>query len=51
MMWLLVLLVIFLLIGTGWWGWPLLAGLLGASGVTDKASALEHIAVRLSGEG
>ena len=44
MMWLLVLLVIFLLIGTGWWGWPLLAGLLGASGVTDKASALEHIA-------
>jgi hypothetical protein len=38
------LLVIFLLIGTGWWGWPLLAGILGASGVTDKASALEHIA-------
>lgn len=43
MMWLLVLLLIFLLIGSGWWGWPLLAGMLGASGVTDKVSALEHI--------
>ncbi len=40
---LLALLLIFLLIG-GWWGWPLLAGLLGASAVTDKTSALAHIA-------
>lgn len=44
MIWLLALIVIFVLIGGGWWGWPLLAGILGASGVTDKVSALESIA-------
>ena len=44
MSWLLILIVLFVLIGGGWWGWPLLAGILGASGVTDKSSALESIA-------
>lgn len=45
MIWLLLLIVIFVLIGGAWWGgWPLLAGILGASGVTDKTSALESIA-------
>lgn len=44
MIWLLVLIVIFVLIGGVWWGWPLAAGILGASGVTDKPSALENIA-------
>ncbi len=45
MIWLLLLIVIFVLLGGAWWGgWPLLAGILGASSVTDKASALESIA-------
>lgn len=45
MIWLLLLIVIFVLIGGAWWGgWPLLAGILGASSVTDKASALASIA-------
>lgn len=44
MIWLLVLVVVLLLAGGGWLGWPLLAGILGASGVTDKSGALEHIA-------
>ena len=44
MSWLLILIVVFVLIGGGWWGWPLLAGILGASGVTDKSGALESIA-------
>jgi hypothetical protein len=44
MIWLLILVVVLLLAGGGWWGWPLLAGILGASGVTDKSGALEHIA-------
>ena len=44
MIWLLGLIVIFVLIGGGMWGWPLLAGLLGASSVTDKSGALESIA-------
>ncbi|ADE11459.1 DUF2157 domain-containing protein [Sideroxydans lithotrophicus] len=44
MIWLLLLIVIVVLLGGGMWGWPLLAGLLGASSVTDKASALESIA-------
>ena len=44
MIWLLLLIVMFVLIGGGWWGWPLLAGILGATGVTDKPSALESIA-------
>ena len=46
MSWLLILIVVFVLIGGGWWGWPLLAGILGATGVTDKPGALESI-VRL----
>lgn len=41
---LLIVVVLLVLIGGWWWGWPLLAGILGASGVTDKASALENIA-------
>lgn len=44
MIWLLALIVMFVLIGGGWWGWPLLAGVLGATGVRDKAGALESIA-------
>lgn len=40
---LLVFIVVLLLIGGGIWGWPLLAGLLGLSGITDKPSALEKI--------
>lgn len=44
MIWLLVLIVILVLIGGGLWGWPLAAGILGASGATDKTSALESIA-------
>jgi hypothetical protein len=44
MMWLLLLIVMVVLVGGGLWGWPLLAGILGASSVTDKASALESIA-------
>ena len=41
---LLLLIVILLLIGGGIWGWPLVAGVLGLSTVTDKAGALKHIA-------
>jgi hypothetical protein len=44
MIWLLVLIIVFMLIGGGMWGWPLVAGILGASSVTDKPGALEHIA-------
>jgi hypothetical protein len=44
MIWLLAIIVIFVLIGGGMWGWPLAAGILGASSVTDKAGALERIA-------
>ncbi|HSM98117.1 MAG TPA: hypothetical protein VLS47_03790, partial [Gallionella sp.] len=45
MMWLLLLIVLFVLLGGAWWGgWPLLAGILGASSVTDKAGALKSIA-------
>lgn len=43
MIWMLVLIVIFVLIGGGIWAWPLLAGILGASSVTDKPGALQHI--------
>lgn len=43
MSWLLILIVLFVLIGGGMWGWPLLAGILGASSVTDKPGALAHI--------
>jgi hypothetical protein len=41
--WLLALIVVLLLIGGGAWGWPLVAGLLGATGVRDKPSALQSI--------
>jgi len=40
---LLVLIVILLLIGGGIWGWPLMAGILGLSTVTDKPGALKNI--------
>ena len=39
----LVLIVVILLIGGGFWIWPFLAGLLGISSVTDKPGALRHI--------
>jgi hypothetical protein len=41
---LIVLVVLFVLIGGGWWGWPLVAGVLGAATVADKPGALENIA-------
>ena len=44
MIWLLVLIVICVLIGGGWWGWLLVAGIFGAKSVTDKPGALESIA-------
>jgi len=44
MIWLLILIVIFVLIGGGLWGWPLVAGILGASSVSDKPGALDNIA-------
>lgn len=44
MIWLLVIIVILVLVGGGLWGWPLAAGILGASSATDKPSALENIA-------
>lgn len=44
MIWLLILIVIFMLMGGLWWGWPLLAGILGVSAVSDKPGALAHIA-------
>jgi len=40
---LLVLIVFLLLIGGGIWAWPLVAGVLGLSSVSDKPSALKHI--------
>lgn len=40
---LLALIVILLLIGGGIWGWPLVAGVLGISSVTDKPGALKYI--------
>ena len=40
---LLILVLIILLIGGGIWGWPLVAGVLGLSSITDKPSALTHI--------
>ncbi len=43
MIWLLAIVVVLVLIGGGWWGWPL-AGILGASGVADKPGALARIA-------
>ncbi len=40
---LLALIIIFLLISGGIWGWPLVAAMLGLSSVTDKPGALKHI--------
>ena len=40
---LLILFFILLLVGGGIWGWPLVAGALGLSSVTDKPGALKHI--------
>lgn len=40
---LLILVVFLLLIGGGIWGWPLVAGILGISTVTDKSGALKNI--------
>jgi len=40
---LLILIVILLLIGGGVWAWPLVAGVLGISSVSDKSSALNNI--------
>jgi hypothetical protein len=44
MIWLLILVVVFVLIGGGWWGWPLVAALLGIGSVNDKPGALMNIA-------
>jgi len=38
-----IFIVVLLLIGGGIWAWPLVAGILGLSGVTDKSSALNNI--------
>jgi len=43
MMAILAVVIILVLIGGGLWGWPLLAGALGLSSVTDKDGALRHI--------
>lgn len=40
---LLILIAILLLIGGSIWGWPLVAGVLGISSVTDKPGALKYI--------
>jgi len=45
---LLFLFVVILLIGGGVWGWPLVAGILGLSSVTDKSGALKYIAQLMS---
>ncbi|MBE0577123.1 MAG: hypothetical protein IH613_14660 [Desulfuromonadales bacterium] len=44
MIWLLILVVVCVLIGGGWWGWPLVAALLGIGSVNDKPGALVNIA-------
>ncbi len=38
-----IFIVVLLLIGGGIWAWPIVAGILGLSGVTDKSSALNNI--------
>lgn len=40
---LIAIIVILLLIGGGIWGWPVVAGILGLSTVTDKPGALKYI--------
>jgi len=44
MSWLVILIIVVVLVGGGMWGWPLVAGALGATTVKDKAGALENIA-------
>lgn len=41
MIWLLAIVIV---IGFGWFGWPMLAALLGSQAVTDKPGALQRIA-------
>ena len=43
MSWLFLLVVLLVIIGAGWWGWPLAAALFGVKSVTDKESALAKI--------
>lgn len=43
MIWLLLIIVIFMLIGGGLLGWPLVVGILGVSGIADKPGGLERI--------
>ncbi|MEH6625829.1 MAG: hypothetical protein V7739_05255 [Motiliproteus sp.] len=43
MSWLFILVIVFVVIGGGWWGLPLVASLFGTKSVTDKAGALENI--------
>jgi hypothetical protein len=38
-----LLIIVFLLVCGGFWVWPLLAGLISGSGMTDKPGALRHI--------
>jgi len=44
MSWLLILFVVCILVGGGWWGWPMVAALFGLSSVSDKPGALVNIA-------
>jgi hypothetical protein len=44
MIWLFVLVILFVLIGGGLWGWPLVATIYGTNSVTNKTGALENIA-------
>lgn len=39
----LILIFILLIAGAGFWGWPIIAGMLGISIATDKPSAIRHI--------
>jgi hypothetical protein len=41
--WLLVLIVLVLTIGGGMWGWPIVAGFMGATAAKDRTSALHSI--------
>ena len=43
MIWFLVLVAVIVLFGGGVWGWPLVAGIFGATSVRDKPSTLETI--------
>lgn len=43
MIWLLLLIIVFVVVGGGVWGWPLVAGVLGATSIKDKPGALNYI--------